>query len=127
MFPIFEKKDLYRINFSDLKGGTRNQPELNNEKDFIESNKLEIFSKKIGFLTPQESFLTQIKLSSKEEKCLLLCMLGYTAKEISNTMYKSVRTIEDYTQSIKNKLRVKTRKEMFQRAQKLKLLGIIGD
>jgi len=53
----------------------------------------------------QKNYLTnEFKLSKRELICLELYVYGKTAKEISRILYLSNRTIENYIQSVKNKM-----------------------
>jgi DNA-binding CsgD family transcriptional regulator len=51
-------------------------------------------------------------LSSRENQCLFFIIRGKTAKEIGNILGISYRTVEEYTQSIKNKLNCKSKHEL---------------
>ncbi len=63
-----------------------------------------------------------LELSTRERECLLLFREGYTYEGIGKKLYLSARTVEHYIESIKNKLTLETRPELYVVADKLKLL-----
>lgn len=64
-------------------------------------------------------------LSEREKECLLLFKEGYTYQAIGKALHLSARTVEHYIESIKGKLGLETRPELYQAAQKLSSSFII--
>lgn len=64
-----------------------------------------------------------LKLSKREKECLALLSKNRTYQEIGEELNLSTRTIEHYFVSVKNKLNISTRAELFLAAQKLVHLG----
>lgn len=60
-----------------------------------------------------------LSLSRREQQCLLLLKKGYTYHEIGIELQLSHRTVEHYIESVKNKLGLQTRRELFLAAEKL--------
>jgi DNA-binding CsgD family transcriptional regulator len=60
-----------------------------------------------------------LKLSPREKQCLALLKEGYTYQTIGQTLGLSERTIEHHLESVKNKLCLDSRAELFLAAQKL--------
>lgn len=60
-----------------------------------------------------------LKLSKREKECLVLLKEGYTCQAIGLKLGLSGRTIEHYLDSVKNKLGLETRSELFLAADKL--------
>jgi len=58
-------------------------------------------------------FLKKMPLSKRELQCLSLWMIGITAKETGKILSISARTIEQYRENIKIKLRLTTRSEIW--------------
>lgn len=63
-------------------------------------------------------------LSKREKECLVLFKQGYTYQSIGVHLGLSVRTVEHYIDSVKNKLGLETRSELYLAAEKLVQLGI---
>jgi DNA-binding CsgD family transcriptional regulator len=66
-----------------------------------------------------------LKLSKREKESLLLYREGKTFEEIGIDLGISKRTIEHYLESVKNKLDIDTRGELYLAAEKLIQFGII--
>ena len=64
------------------------------------------FLKAIGFDK------NELLLTKRQQECANLIVLGHTALEISLLLGLSKRTVEDYTQSIKNKLNARNKAEL---------------
>lgn len=60
-----------------------------------------------------------LTLSKREKQCLVLFKEGHTYHTIGLSLGLSVRTIEHYMESVKNKLNLETRTELFLAAEKL--------
>ena len=58
-------------------------------------------------------------LSQRERDCLKLFSKGYTHQAIGKSLYLSSRTVEHYLESVKNKLGVTTRPELYLAAKML--------
>lgn len=63
-------------------------------------------------------------LSRREQQCLVLLREGHTYHSIGKTLGLSERTIEHYLESVKNKLNVETRADLFLIAEKLVQLHV---
>lgn len=68
---------------------------------------------------------TSFKLTSRETECLFLLVRGKSAKEIAQFLEISPRTVEEYIENIKSKLRVSSRSEIIAKAVEKGLLDII--
>lgn len=62
-------------------------------------------------------------LSERERECLLLFREGYTYQTIGKALHLSARTVEHYIESIKGKLGLETRPELYKAAKKLSTLS----
>lgn len=60
-----------------------------------------------------------LKLSKRERECLLLLKKGYTCQAIGEYLKLSARTVEHYIDSVKNKLDLETRPELYTAAENL--------
>lgn len=69
-------------------------------------------------------FSNFLKLSTRERECLELLDQNLTYQEIGNRLKLSVRTIEHYFDTIRNKLDIYSRAELHYAAQKFCELGI---
>lgn len=58
-------------------------------------------------------------LSLREKECLALLRQGYTYEKIGTELKLSPRTVEHYIDSVKNKLELETRSELYVAAEKL--------
>lgn len=67
---------------------------------------------------------TLLTLSKREKQCLILLKEGHTYHTIGLALGLSERTIEHYLESVKNKLNLETRTELFLVAEKLIQLHI---
>lgn len=65
-----------------------------------------------------------LKLSKREKECLVLLRNGHTYAVIGTHLNLSERTVEHYIDSVKNKLGLETRSELYLAAEKLTQLGI---
>ena len=65
-----------------------------------------------------------LKLSKREKECLLLLKEGNTFESTGEHLEISSRTVEQYINSVKNKLGVQARTELFHIADKLVHLGL---
>lgn len=65
-----------------------------------------------------------LKLSKREKQCLALLKEGHTYHTIGLSLGLSERTVEHYLESVKNKLNLETRTELFLAAEKLVQLRI---
>jgi DNA-binding CsgD family transcriptional regulator len=68
-----------------------------------------------------------LKLSKREKECLVLLKQGHSYQAIGMQLKLSARTVEHYIESVKNKLGLETRAELYFVAElvfKLKLLNI---
>lgn len=65
-----------------------------------------------------------LRLSKRERQCLVLLKDGHTYQTIGLSLGLSVRTIEHYLESVKNKLGLETRAELVLAAEKLGQLRI---
>lgn len=65
-----------------------------------------------------------LQLSKREKQCLVLLRQGHTFQAIGAKLKLSARTVEHYIESVKNKLGVDTRSELFLAAEKLSQLGL---
>lgn len=65
-----------------------------------------------------------LKLSKRERECLALFTKGYTYQVIGNLLKLSDRTVEHYMESVKNKLGIETRSELYLAGEKLSSLGL---
>jgi len=61
-----------------------------------------------------------VELSPREKECLLLLRAGYTYEGIGKKLFLSARTVEHYLESIKNKLNIESRPELYLAADLLK-------
>lgn len=77
------------------------------------------FSGDRGTLLEACGWKNLLKLSRREKQCLVLLREGHTHQTIGLTLGLSERTIEHYLESVKNKLGLETRTELFQAAEKL--------
>lgn len=66
-----------------------------------------------------------LKLSKREKQCLTLLKEGYTYQAIGLSLELSERTVEHYLDSVKNKLGVESRTELFLAADKLLQLRLL--
>ena len=60
-----------------------------------------------------------LELSDREKECLALFRKGYTYEKIGKILHLSARTVEHYLESVKNKLGIQTRPELYAIAEKL--------
>jgi DNA-binding CsgD family transcriptional regulator len=65
-----------------------------------------------------------LSLSKREKECLTFLKQGCTYQMIGIKLKLSERTVEHYLDSVKNKLGLETRAELFQAAEKLIQLGL---
>jgi len=72
-------------------------------------------------LAKNDLYLENLSLSNKEALCAHFYLQGMSAKEIAGKMFCSRRTVEDYIQGIKQKLRVKSRSEFHAAMEKVNL------
>lgn len=68
-----------------------------------------------------------LRLTKKEMECLLLTLMGRTAKEIANACHISEKTAEWYQGCAKVKLNCSSRAELFDKAKKLGILHILEE
>ena len=66
-----------------------------------------------------------LSLSDRQLECLCLFLRGRTAREIAEILELSVRTIEKYLESLKNRLCVESRSELFDAAYDLNYQYIV--
>jgi DNA-binding CsgD family transcriptional regulator len=67
-----------------------------------------------------------LQLSKREKECLALLKQGYTYQSIGACLGLSARTVEHYIDSIKNKLGLEMRSELYLAAEKLLQLGLLS-
>jgi DNA-binding CsgD family transcriptional regulator len=60
--------------------------------------------------------INQFHLSKRQQECLLLIVKGKTAKQIAKALGLSHRTVEEYLNNIKSKMRVATKSEMIEKS-----------
>ncbi len=60
-----------------------------------------------------------IGLSTREKECLLLFRRGFTYEAIGKRLFLSARTVEHYLESVKNKLNIESRPELYRAADLL--------
>ncbi|HSX11097.1 MAG TPA: LuxR C-terminal-related transcriptional regulator [Chlamydiales bacterium] len=65
-----------------------------------------------------------LKLSKREKECLLLMGRHLTYEDIAQELALSQRTVEHYLKSVKTKLEIDTRPELYEAAQKMALLRL---
>lgn len=83
------------------------------------------FSKQRDSLIKACGWKNLLYLSKREKECLALLHQGYTYEGIGIHLKLSSRTVEHYIESVKNKLCLETRPELFLAAEKLSQLGLI--
>lgn len=71
----------------------------------------------------EKRFLT---LSNREKDCLSLLREGFTYSQIGSHLDLSERTVEHYLESVKNKLNVETRQELFVEADRMLKFGFLN-
>lgn len=76
----------------------------------FEKSKRSIFLQNMGF----ENFILDVKFTRREVDCLKLYTKGYSARQISETLFLSRRTVENYLNNIKNKLLCDNKYELFE-------------
>lgn len=64
-------------------------------------------------------------LSRREKECLILLKQGYSYQAIGDFLKLSHRTVEHYLESVKNKLGLETRSELYFAADKIYQLGLL--
>jgi len=70
----------------------------------------------LPFFNPPQNKKHDIHFTSREHDCLRLIVKGKTAKEIGIILGVSFRTIECYLENIKNKMKVKTKSQLIEKA-----------
>lgn len=70
-------------------------------------------------LVASSNWKNLLKLSKREKECLLYLQNGYTYQGIGEKLNLSERTVEHYIESVKNKLNIDTRPELYNAAQKI--------
>lgn len=97
--------------------------DLKGESDLPSENILD-FSGDRTLLLEACGWKNLLKLSKREKQCLVLLKEGHTYSAIGLSLGLSERTIEHYLESVKNKLGLETRTELFSAAEKLVQLRI---
>ena len=72
---------------------------------------------------PEPPLVRGSLLSPREREVLLLLAKGYTNREIADRIFRSVKTVETYRASIKRKLGLRNRAEIFRYARAAGLLN----
>lgn len=67
----------------------------------------------------------QVKLTAREFQCFILILKGLSAKEISNLLYISSRTVEIHFKNIKKKLRCHNKSDFIQLGIRLGILKFL--
>lgn len=79
------------------------------------------FLKAIGCLDKR----AHVTLSKREKECLKHLLEGCTARGIAELMKLSIRTVENYLDTAKNKLDCFNKEELFQKARLLQISGLL--
>lgn len=73
----------------------------------------------------QELGCDRVQLTGREKEILKLLASGFPASYIGNTLHLGIRTVENYTAAIKEKLASHTKVELIKKAQELSASGIL--
>lgn len=92
--------------------------DLKDESYLLDEDTL-YFSGDRSFLLEACGWKNLLTLSKREKQCLVLLKEGHTYHTIGLSLGLSERTIEHYMESVKNKLNLETRTELFLAAEKL--------
>lgn len=79
------------------------------------------FLKKIGI----KKEILSAKISPRERECLRFYLQGYSAKEIAGLLEISMRTVEYHIENLKIKLCAFSKRELIQKSEELRYLGIL--
>ncbi len=85
---------------------------------------VEILPEKRLSLIASSKWSKFLKLSNREKECLVLVSQHLTYQEMGDFLGLSARTIEHYLDSVKNKLEIHSRAELYVAAQKMIELGL---
>lgn len=66
------------------------------------------------------------KLIPSEKKLIMLLLFGLSAREISEQIYRSKRTVEHHIERIKDKMYCSSKSELIQKGRELEKLGLLG-
>jgi DNA-binding CsgD family transcriptional regulator len=97
--------------------------DLKEESNLLEENALYLSGDR-AILLDACGWKNLLTLSKREKQCLVLLKDGHTYRAIALALGLSERTIEHYLESVKNKLNLETRTELFLAAEKLVQLRI---
>ncbi len=70
---------------------------------------------------------SDMELTNREKQCLQALLKGYTAKQTALELKLSQRTIEHFLENAKAKLECRHKSELFKKADRLKILGLLED
>lgn len=122
-FPIIDKEELCsRVNLKELStvynkdNGVINQNSRINDPGFLLN---------ANIIKTDDLKLMKIKFTKLEQTILKLYLRGMTADEISKCLTRSRRTIETQICNIKDKVGCNKRSEVYDTAEKLKLMRVI--
>lgn len=110
--PLFDHLYDNQINIAEDMGSLFYQQEAKMQMIKFPRNK---FLKQLGILTNEEP------LSRREREILQAILEGYTAKTIASQFRLSCRTVEFYTQRIREKLLCRSKEELIQKAKMFNL------
>lgn len=119
--PYFGQMEAYTFNIAKeigeakFRGGfsSVHSPTLEQRKQFL---------KTIGVLDTED---VNFALSTREEECLSLLLLGHSAPQIAKLLSLSSRTVEHYIINIKHKLHCKNKAELIEKALELREFGLL--
>ena len=122
-FPIIEKEELCNVSRKDISmvynkdNYITNQNTRTNDPNFLSNTNL---------IQANDLKLMQVNFTPLEETILNLYIRGMTADEIGNHMSHSRETVKLYITTIKNKVGCNKRSEVYEMAEKLKLMRIMS-
>lgn len=120
--PILQiAREEHAIDLAALKKDFHTQPGIipNNKK---KKDALVQMLMHIGLVDPR---LANITLTPQERRCVKLCIQGKTAKQVGHELNLSYRTVESYLETVKEKLGIYYKRELFDLKDSLLELGML--
>ncbi len=108
-----------------------NMTKLVESKFLIPNEQALLMKDKWGFLklsnqiNNEDVFLLEVTLSLRQKQCANLYLSGYTTKEVADILGIKYTTALDYYASLKRKLRIRYKKDLFHLLKKLQWLGVL--
>ncbi len=115
-----KKMEPYLLNLGDLMGSHFHKVNPN-LFSHTEKEKIQKLMRQMGLL---DAF-TDIQLTKRESDCILQLLKGKSAREISEALGITKRTVEHYLENIKQKFNCLNKSELFAIAQELKNFNLL--